>query len=656
MLLSAVLSSSSEETEFSDIKVLADAIPQLVWMAQPDGWIFWYNQRWHEYTGTTSAQMEGWGWQSVHDPAMLPLVMERWRSSIQTGDAFEMEFPLRAADGHFGWFLTRVSPLKDRDGTIVRWYGTNTDISELKDAEQVIRSSEDKLRRSEDKLRIALDAAQLGVWDWDLLTGELVWSDRCRNIFGVPADVQITYDTFLSTVHPDDRGWVEQAVRDAQRTGTEYNVVMRVNVPGGSVRSVAANGRVFFDAAGNQVRMAGVAQDITERQAVEERVRQAQKLESLGLLAGGVAHDFNNLLTGIMGGASMALEVAGADARLKPLLENVLLSSRRAAELTRQMLAYSGRGRFLLELADLSEQVRITLPLVEHFVSKKVAVTLTCAEDLPPIHADASQLQQVIMNLLTNAGEAIGDKTGTILVSTSREELDEKAARKIAQKWSEFSPGAYIVLRVRDSGDGMDDKTQAKIFDPFFTTKMTGRGLGLAAIQGIVRGHKGAIQVTSTPGKGTLFEVLFPASVQRKTLPIAPAKSAAAVVPHARERQTILVVDDEEIILRVTRAVLESKGYAVLSASGAGEAIQIFRTRADEISLVLLDLSMPGMSGKECLPVLRSIKEDCRVLISSGFNESEVIGQFEDGTITGVMAKPYSAAGLVAAVRSALTS
>ena len=632
------------------MKVLADAIPQLVWMAQPDGWIFWYNRRWHEYTGTTPQQMEGWGWQSVHDPVMLPQVMESWQESIRTGREFEMEFPLRAADGHFGWFLTRVSPLRDADGAIVRWYGTNTDISALKNAEKVIRTSEEKLRRSEDTLRVALDAALLGIWDWDLQTGALVFSDRSKSLFGIPQDSEVTYEMFLAAVHPDDRGWVDQAVRDARMKNSGYSVVMRVILPDGSLRWISSSGRVFSDAAGLPLRMAGAAQDITERQAVEERVRQSQKLESLGLLAGGVAHDFNNLLTGIMGGASMALELAEEDSQIVPLLRNVVLSSERAAELTRQMLAYSGRGQFLLELADLSEQVRKTVPLVEHFVSKKVSVHLDCAENLPAIFADTSQLQQVVMNLLTNAGEAIGNRTGTIEISTAHEEVDEKASRKISERWTEFPRGSYVTLRVRDSGSGMDEATQARIFDPFFTTKMTGRGLGLAAIQGIVRGHKGAIQVTSKPGRGTLFEVFFPASAGSVGLAKKPAGANPdrAVAPAAK--QTILVVDDEAVVLKVARTILESKGYHVLAARSGGEAIELFKTQADQICLVILDLSMPGMSGKECLPLLRAIRKDFRVLISSGFNESEVIRQFEEDTITGVIPKPYTAGVFSAAV------
>ncbi len=485
--------------------MLADAIPQLVWMAQPDGWIFWYNRRWHEYTGTTPEQMEGWGWQMVHDPELLPKVMERWQKSIATGEAFEMEFPLRAADGHFSWFLTRVSPLRDRTGQIVRWYGTNTDISELKNAEQALRISEEKLRRSEDNLRIALDAAQLGIWDWDLRTGELVWTDRCRALFGIPKSSPVTYEAFLETLHPDDRGPVDRAVHEAVEKTGEYSVIVRVCLPDGTTRWVAAEGRVFCDASGAQVRMAGAAQDITERQRAEERTRQSQKLESLGLLAGGVAHDFNNLLTGIMGSASVALEMLEDQSEAAPLLRNVITSSERAAGLTRQMLAYSGKGQFLLQLYDLSEQVRKTFPLVEHFISKRVSVRMSLADNLPPIQADEAQVQQVIMNLLTNAGEAIGDAAGTIEISTSHTELAEGA---------ELRKGSYVALRVSDTGCGMDEKTRAKIFDPFFTTKATGRGLGLAALQGIVRGHQGAIRVKSKLGEGSTFEVLFPAAVR----------------------------------------------------------------------------------------------------------------------------------------------
>jgi two-component system cell cycle sensor histidine kinase/response regulator CckA len=636
-----------------DVKVLADSIPQLVWIAHADGWIYWYNRRWYEYTGTTPEQMAGWGWQSVHDPAVLPQVMERWQRSIHTGESFEMEFPLRSVDGGFRWFLTRVAPLRNLSGKITRWYGTNTDITEIKDVVSLLRESEEKLRQSEDRLRISLDAAQMGIWDWNLLTGEIIWSDRCRQLFAMEPHDKVTHEEFLRAIHPDDRHLIDRTMRDALEQRKDYSAVMRTLFPDGTVRWVLSNGRALYDEAGRQVRMMGVAQDITQRHLVEERIRQTQKLESLGILAGGIAHDFNNLLTGIMAGASLALDEIGEDSSIGPLLHAVLNSGDRAADLTRQMLAYSGKGQFLLHHVNLSKKVLKTIPLIEHFISKKIRLELNLSENLPLIEADRSQIDQVIMNLLTNAGEAIGDQAGTIAIGTGVEHIDELSPRSESLRAEGLQAGSYVTLTIRDTGCGMDQAQQSRIFDPFFTTKATGRGLGLAAIHGIVRGHKGTIEVASKPGKGTLFRVLFPASAMGSeqvdlTQPVFPPKTT--------EDATILVVDDEELVRHVARAVLESRGHRVFVAKSGGEAIDLLKRHFDQISLVLLDLSMPGLSGSELLPLLRTIQPNLRIVISSGFSEADVVRQFENEQISGVLHKPYLAAALINAVGAALST
>ncbi|MGE5569868.1 MAG: GAF domain-containing protein [Rhodospirillales bacterium] len=388
--------------------------------------------------------------------------------------------------------------------------------------------------------------------------------------------------------------------------------------------------------------------DLTERRRLEQRLRESQKLESIGLLAGGVAHDFNNLLTGILGNASLALEELSVNDPVRPILENVILASERAAHLTRQLLAYSGKGRFIIQPVNISELVREIGALLRMTIPKKVHLRLELEDKLPPVEADSSQIQQLVMNLVLNAAEAIGDGTGTVLVTTGVRQVDETYSQSALMR-DELAPGKYVYLEVHDTGCGMDEQTKARIFDPFFTTKFTGRGLGLAAALGIVRGHKGDIKVYSTPGRGSTFKILLPAA----------AGSYAEAAPDVQYQElhgkgTLLIVDDEDIVLKTGKVALERYGYRVLAASNGLEALEIFREASAEISLVLLDMTMPVMSGEETLAELTRIRPDVRVIVSSGYNELEAVRRFRGAAVAGFIQKPYTAAQLAGKVKAVL--
>ena len=381
--------------------------------------------------------------------------------------------------------------------------------------------------------------------------------------------------------------------------------------------------------------------DITERKRSEARLRQAQKFESLGLLAGGVAHDFNNLLVGVIGNASLALEMLPSDNLAVELLEGVIKTGEQAAHLTRQMLAYSGKGKFLVESLDLSVLIPEMISLVRPSISKKIALKLNLERELPPIEADRGQVQQVFMNLALNAAEAIGSHDGVITVRTGVQELDDGLTRPHPAVPAP-RPGKYVFVEVRDTGCGMDDATKAKIFDPFFSTKFTGRGLGLAAVSGILRGHKAAITVTSAPGKGSCFMVLFPvAAPAAEEQPPLAAHSAAL-----QGAGVVLVVDDERVVREMAKRALERHGYTVLLADSGLAAIDVLRRHPGEIALVVLDLSMPEMSGEETLPELRKIRPEVKVLVSSGYSEDETMTVFGGQRVTGFIQKPYTSKGI----------
>jgi PAS domain S-box-containing protein len=394
---------------------------------------------------------------------------------------------------------------------------------------------------------------------------------------------------------------------------------------------------------------AGVAivTDITERKLLDRQLQHSQKLESIGLLAGGVAHDFNNLLVGILGNASLALDSVEDAEATRRLLQDVMGAGERAAELTRQMLAYAGKGSFSVGPVDLSTLIHELAPLIQTSIPRTVRLTLNLKPDLPAIEGDKTQIEQIVMNLIINAGEAIQGEVGSVTVTTAIRNVD---ARELGAFLTDHRIGGnYIVLEVRDTGSGMDQETLKRIFDPFFSTKFLGRGLGLSAALGIVRGHKGALKITSAPGQGTVFEVLFPAgeSAPVRTLP----REETAL---ARGRGVILVVDDEQMVGNMAQTALTRAGYEILRAANGAEALSVFARNASRISLVLLDLVMPVMSGAEVLPHLLTMKPELPVIVSSGHREEECRVRLKCPPVAGFLQKPYAASSLAAKVQEVL--
>ncbi len=391
------------------------------------------------------------------------------------------------------------------------------------------------------------------------------------------------------------------------------------------------------------------ARDRREKRNLEEQLRHAQRLESLGVLAGGVAHDFNNILTGILGNASLAAEILPRQHEVCPLLDAVVSSAQHAAVLTRQLLAYAGKGQFLVEQVDLSRLVREAEQLLRVSVTRNIELKFDLAQDLPPLAADPGQIDQVLMNLVINAGEAIGpDVAGQIDVRTSGAELPGGTLHgNVAGNG--VAAGRYVRLEVQDSGPGISPEVQARMFDPFFTTKFTGRGLGLSAVMGIVRAHNGSLQVTSEQGQGARFTVHFPAAAEgaeERKPPAAKRPEAAAGV--------VLVIDDEEIVRKTARSVLQRHGMTVVVAENGSEGVEVFRRMADRVSAVVLDLTMPVMSGEATLRAIREIRGDVPVLISSGYSERDARERLHGPKGVRFLQKPYGSVELARAVAEAV--
>ncbi|MBL8622841.1 MAG: response regulator [Myxococcales bacterium] len=386
--------------------------------------------------------------------------------------------------------------------------------------------------------------------------------------------------------------------------------------------------------------------DVTERRSLELKVQHSQKLESLGVLAGGVAHDFNNLLVGILGNAGLAMMQLRPESPVAPLLKAIETAALRAADLTRQMLAYSGRGRFVIEPISLNGVIEEMVHLLGTVISKKAILRFELSADLPVVDADATQIRQVLMNLVTNASDAIGDQSGVIAIRTGTTMVGPD---ELHDSYDQVLPeGTYVYCEVSDTGVGMDAATRARIFDPFFTTKFTGRGLGLAATLGILRGHHGAIHVDSEPGQGARFRVLLPARARSAT----PSSPAIVVAPPPATGH-VLVVDDEAMIRDIAARVLESGGYQVTTATDGVEALQLFAARPDAYVCVLLDMTMPRMNGEETFAALRKLAPEVRVVLSSGYTEQEATQRFIGKGLAGFIAKPWSADDLLAAIARA---
>ncbi|MDX8413189.1 MAG: MHYT domain-containing protein [Mariprofundales bacterium] len=378
-----------------------------------------------------------------------------------------------------------------------------------------------------------------------------------------------------------------------------------------------------------------IAHDIREELVRQEKMEHTQRLESLGVLAGGIAHDFNNILTSIMGNAAMAeRKASSAPDTLPRYLSNIMRSSEKAAELCKQMLAYSGKGKFVVQAIDLSQMVKDITKLLEVSIVKSVVLKYHLSDNLPTVEADSAQMQQVIMNLVINATEAIGDKSGVITITTGVMHASSDYLHDSV--FDEGLPeGRYTYLEVSDTGCGMDRETQKRIFEPFFTTKFTGRGLGMSAVLGIVRGHHGMLKLYSEPGDGTTFKMLLPVS-DRKVLPREQCSHQGW-----QGAGTVLVIDDEATIREAAAMMLEELGFATLTATDGIDGVACYQRHQQEIVVILLDMTMPRLDGAGCFQQLRQINPSVQVVLSSGYNEQEATNRFSGKGLAGFIQKPY---------------
>ena len=625
----------------------------LLCIADADSTFVRVNPAWQEVLGIAVSELEDSKFADLVHPEDLPATWHAMNQLAEGRKMVDFRNRFRHADGSWRWLEWRS--VSGGNGKI---YAVARDVTRRHTDELALRAAERAAAKTREQLLSVSEVAHIGHFTLHLPSSTISWTPEMARIFDVEgASFQPTGANVLAMLHPADVPELLRVKDQVIETGVVQRRNFRIVRPSGEIRHCLLIAERGED--DDTLTIFGMVQDLTELRRAEEEQRKleqqimhAQKLESLGVLAGGIAHDFNNLLTSVLGNADLALSELPATNPACGYLEDIEKVSRRAADLCRQMLAYSGRGRFVVQPLALDELIRDMAQLLRVSISKKVSIEYDFRPALPSVLADPTQIRQVVMNLITNASEAIGDVVGVVALSTGVMHCDEAYLQDVVGDSDRHEPGQYVYFEVSDSGCGMSRETLDRIFDPFFTTKFTGRGLGLAAVMGIVRGHKGALHVHSAPGAGTTFRVLLPAH-----------ERTAQVLEHGQSSELdwrgsglVLLADDEESIRNMGRHLLERVGFHVVTAADGREAVELFLRHHASVRLVILDLTMPHLDGEACLGALQRIDPSVRVIITSGYNEQDVVERFAGKGLSGFVQKPYKASDLLPKIRAALVA
>jgi len=616
-------------------RTLFDYAPDGILIADAESYYLDANPAMCSMLGYRDKELIGLHASDIVSPPELPHIAEALESITAKRD-YHREWIFRRRDG--STFLADVIATEMPDGRLL---GMVRDVTERNLANEAVRTAEERMR-------FALESTEVGIWSADYRTGVVEWSPILERQYGLAAGTFAgTFDAFLAAVHADDRLNVRRVLDDAARSGQDFSMQHRVVRPGGDVRWVNGVGRVYLDANGEPLRATGISIDVTDRRQLEAQFQQAQKMEAIGRLAGGVAHDFNNLLTVILGNC----ELAGAglvDSRTLRHLIGIETAAHQAAGLTRQLLAFSRKQLIEPTLVDLNAVVGDLRKMLGRLIGEDIRVVVDLPDGLGLVVADRNQIEQVVMNLAVNARDAM-PRGGTLTIQTANVELDAQYAA------SHFGaePGPHVVLTCSDTGTGMSAEVQARLFEPFFTTKEMGKGtgLGLATVHGIVARSGGSIGVYSELGRGSTFKVYFP---RAGDVPVVAAPVVTEVTA-AGGGETVLVVEDADLLRSVAKELLQRAGYTVLTAENAVAAATVF-DHHPEIAVLLTDVVMPGASGPELTEQLIARRPELKVIFMSGYTEEAIVHHGVSTAGHAFLHKPFTSETLSRAVRNALTS
>jgi PAS domain S-box-containing protein len=652
------------ETRF---KAMADSVDQMIWSALPDGFHDYYNRRWYEYTGVPEGSTDGEAWNGMFHPDDRDNAWGVWRRSLETGEPYHIEYRLRHRSGAYRWVLGRAQPVRDAAGAILRWYGTCTDIHDLKMAEEEVRESEARFRRIADSTPVAM-------WVTRIDRKRDFVNQAYVDFLGISREAAVDFD-WRTIIHPDDMARILAESVAGEAGLRTFQLEGRYRGASGDYRWLRSVSQPRFGPDGAHVGFIGAAYDITEakeaeaalrelnqslearieaaileRERAEEALRQAQKMEAVGQLTGGIAHDFNNLLTVIAGNLDLVARRLGpgADPRVVKAIGSAAVGADRAATLTQRLLAFSRRQPLAPKPIDPNALVAGMTDLLHRTLGETIEVETRLSAGICRIEADPHQLESAILNLAVNARDAMPEG-GRLAIETSAAHVD--AAEAATQG---LEAGTYAAICVSDSGTGMDADTASRAIEPFFTTKDVGKGtgLGLSMVYGFVKQSGGHLRIESAPGEGTRVHIYLP----RFTAEAPEEEQAeAAAAPRGGGDEIVLVCEDDHDVRAYTVELLGELGYKVLEAPDGAATLRIVEDQAQRIDLLFTDVVLPGgMSGAELASEARRLRPGLRILYTTGYARDAIVheGRLDPGIE--LVAKPFAFAELAARVRDVL--
>jgi PAS domain S-box-containing protein len=554
------------------------------------------------------------------------------RESVERTHVWDTEFRVVWPNGSIRWLLGKGRVFLDGLGRPVRMVGINFDITERKQAEAALRESEERFRNMADTAPVMI---------WVIGPDKLCtfFNKRWLDFTGRTMEQELG-SGWVEGVHPEDLEKCNATYSSAFDTRCNFQMELRLRRADGEYRSVLCSGVPRFTGSGVFAGYVGCSIDITDLKRAQEEALARQKLESLGVLAGGIAHDFNNLLGSILADAEMALADLRPDMLAVEEIQRIKSVALRASEIVRELMIYAGQETVHPESLDLSRLVDEMLQLLKVSISKHAVLKTDLGKNLPAMQGNAAQMRQVLMNLITNASEAIGEHQGEIHVTTELVKVPE---------------GEYVRLEVSDTGCGMSAEIRAKIFEPFYTTKFAGRGLGMAVVIAIVRSHGGAIDVRSVPGQGTKVQILLPCGGPPAKHD-ASATNGAGSAPISTAAGTVLLVEDEETLRLSVSKMLRKNGFSIIEVGDGSAAIDLLHRQTDRIDLILLDLTLPGTSSREVIAESLRIRPDMKIILTSAYAREMAMPSIDSPQVKGFIRKPFKLEDVVQLLRYTLSS
>ena len=598
------------------------------------------NRKGCDLLGWTERELLGRDWVEMCLPPRIRDAIRTKLRNLVGGNLRIGENAVLARSGEERLIEWRNTVLQDDAGQVVGTFSSGTDITERNQAVEALRTAEERMR-------FALQSARVGIWDLDFTTGAHRWSETIEAQYGLrPGTFEGTLEAFVERIHPDDRVSVLDTIAKAMTSGADFTIQNRTIWPDASVRWLNGAGRIILGEHGEPVRGIGVSMDVTERRTLEEQYQQAQKMDAIGRLAGGVAHDFNNLLTVILGNCELLLGDLDPDDPRHADIAEIQNAGASAAGLTRQLLAFSRKEIIEPTLLDLNVVVADMRAMIGRLIREDVTVVLELRPQLPLVKADRGQVEQIVLNLAVNARDAMPNG-GTMTIETAGVELDEQYAKTHLSA----KPGPHVALTVTDTGTGITPQVQARLFEPFFTTKEPGKGtgLGLATVHGIVTQSGGSVAVYSEVGRGASFTVYFPLAEAEEVLAAAPPP----VPRHHVGAETVLVVEDADGLRELARRLLERQGYTVLIAANADDALRLVEGNGS-IDVLLTDVVMPGTSGPELTRQLIERRPALKVIFMSGYTEDAIVDHGILNPGIAFLHKPFTSETLGRKIREVL--